>query len=389
MNIKDAIEKVIEKEPLFTALVLSLKVQEDDTIPTLGTDGEVLAYNPKFLDSLTKGEAAATVLHETLHCAFSHLWRRGARNAMKWNMATDYAINTIVNESFPLPKGSLIESKYIGLSAEQIYERLPDDNKKQQEWCEKSQWEQKKSSSPSNPQTTIEKEIQKIFEKMSSGRMTPQEKASSIARKWEELFERTITRQYGKMPQSMRRVIESTYYKPVINWQELVQNLLSEDITDYSFSQPDRRFLEDDFTLPDMFSYDRLKDIVFAYDTSGSINEHDLFTFYMETLSLFNNFSSLSGWIAICDAALHNFTEITPAQGFDEFQFKGGGGTSFKPVFEKIEKEGLNPKALFYFTDTEGSFPAKEPNYPVFWLVREDMGTRIDVPFGKVIRFKS
>lgn len=386
MNIKTAVERVIEKEPLFTALILALQVKADESIPTLGTDGETLAYNPKFLDSLTLDEAAATVLHETFHCAFSHIWRRGSRDAFKWNMATDYAINGIVSESFPLPKGSLFESKYIGMSAEQIYDRLPDNKQDQQGWCDKEQWEQQSSSS-SSTQNTIKKEIQKIFDKLSSGNLSKAEKRSRLAQKWEDLFEKTITREYGDMPESMKRVIEQTYYKPVINWMELVQYLLSEDVTDYSFSQPDRRFLEEEYTLPEMFSFDRLKDIVFAYDTSGSISEHDLFTFYMETLSLFRNYSSLTGWIAICDAHLHNFAPISPSHGYKEFNFKGGGGTNFRPVFERIEKEGIQPKALFFFSDTQGTFPTEAPNYPVYWLVREDMG-RPTVPFGKIVMFK-
>ena len=59
--------------------------------------------------------------------------------------------------------------------------------------------------------------------------------------------------------------------------------------------------------------------------------------------------------------------------------FKGGGGTSFRPVFEWVEKQGLRPEALVYFTDAEGEFPERAPHYPVIWLVKG----REPVPWGE------
>ena len=148
--------------------------------------------------------------------------------------------------------------------------------------------------------------------------------------------------------------------------------------------------MDSDIVLPAMQSWDKLKDVVFAYDTSGSISQSDLTAFYNETLNLFSNFSNLQGHIAVCDADLHHFGEVNPQMGFEDFRFYGGGGTDFRPVFDKISSMNMKPKALFYFTDTYGSFP-DEPNYPVFWLVRSHIGDRskLDVPFGTVIKFLS
>lgn len=374
MNIHDAIERVKKKEPLFTALVMGLVPVESKELPTLGTDGEKLIYNQKFLDGLSDGEASAVVLHECLHCCFSHLWRRGKRIQEVWNISCDYAINTIVNESFPLPKGALLDEKFSGMSAEAIYDLLLKSAKKQagQGWCDKEGWEGKGKG--------LGDKIKKALGKKPSDA----QKRASMAAKWKRLFEKNILKQYGKLPDSIRRVVTKEYYVPQIDWTSLVQNLLSEDNADYSFSSPDRRYLEDDFMLPDMASMDRLRDIVFAYDTSGSIDDHMLTAFYLETLSLFSNFTSLVGWTAICDAELHSFKEIAPASGMEDFDFSGGGGTSFRPVFEEIERRGIRPRAVFYFTDTAGDFP-QDPGYPVFWLVPSGQGG--SVPFGQMINF--
>lgn len=387
MNIESVIESVKNKEPLFTALVTQLSIREDSHTPTLGTDGENLLYNQKFLGTLTFEEACGVVLHEVLHCAFGHPWRKGKRNHLKWNIATDYAINGIVNETFALPKGSLLDTRFYGMSADKIYDMLPNPKKikvyiskngdgsedgeesgeGQQSWCEHDKWSEEKKN----------------------GSKEMSEKEKQLKAHWERLFEQNILKQYGKLPNSIQRIVNKSYYVPVVDWDTLVSKLLSEDTNDYSFSMPDRRFLENDFLLPDMSSVDRLKDVVFAYDTSGSISEDDLLSYYMETLNLFSNFYSLSGWVAICDAVLHSFKEIQPQMVFSQFSFKGGGGTSFYPVFDEVKKRDMQPKALFYFTDCEGDFPHEEPRYPVFWLVRNRMenGYSKNVPFGTVINF--
>lgn len=50
----------------------------------------------------------------------------------------------------------------------------------------------------------------------------------------------------------------------------------------------------------------------------------------------------------------------------------GFGGTSFRPVFDRIERlrkeENLEPDCLIYFTDGDGEYPEKQPEYPVIFI---------------------
>ena len=61
---------------------------------------------------------------------------------------------------------------------------------------------------------------------------------------------------------------------------------------------------------------------------------------------------------------------------------QGGGGTSFQPVFEWVERTGTRPDLLVYFTDAEGEFPLQEPNFAVIWLVKG----QAKVPWGQRIQ---
>jgi predicted metal-dependent peptidase len=60
----------------------------------------------------------------------------------------------------------------------------------------------------------------------------------------------------------------------------------------------------------------------------------------------------------------------------------GGGGTSFVPVFKKVEELGITPALLIYFTDGYGTFPDEPPPYPVIWVMTED----VTPPFGEVVK---
>lgn len=67
---------------------------------------------------------------------------------------------------------------------------------------------------------------------------------------------------------------------------------------------------------------------------------------------------------------LSEFTE-TPKK----MKVVGRGGTSFVPVFDRIEalkEEGTQIDALLYLTDGEGVYPKKKPDFPVYFVLEEN-----------------
>ena len=51
-------------------------------------------------------------------------------------------------------------------------------------------------------------------------------------------------------------------------------------------------------------------------------------------------------------------------------------------MFDWIERAGLRPDLLIYFTDAQGVFPPEAPPYPVVWLVKG----RAQIPWGQRIQ---
>ena len=63
----------------------------------------------------------------------------------------------------------------------------------------------------------------------------------------------------------------------------------------------------------------------------------------------------------------------------------GLGGTDFRPVFRyvnqlKKDKELTNLKGLIYFTDGDGVFPNKKPDYDVAFVFVDDDFNNTSVP---------
>jgi predicted metal-dependent peptidase len=149
---------------------------------------------------------------------------------------------------------------------------------------------------------------------------------------------------------------------------------------DYSYMRPSRR--EGEFILPMLRSHQL--DVVVAVDTSGSIKDGEMEEFIDELDALKGQIRARVTLLP-CDARL---CEGAPwvFEPWEQFrrpeEVKGGGGTSFRPVFEWVEDAGLRPDLLVYFTDAQGDFPAAEPPYPVLWLVKG----RSQIPWGQRIQ---
>ena len=108
--------------PFFGSLLFRLKGHESRSIPTMATDGVSLYFNPEFVDTLNTATLAGVLAHEVMHPALQHHLRRSGRDPRRWNEACDYAINPLLLDAgLSLPEGVLVDHRFRGMSAEQIY----------------------------------------------------------------------------------------------------------------------------------------------------------------------------------------------------------------------------------------------------------------------------
>ena len=176
---------------------------------------------------------------------------------------------------------------------------------------------------------------------------------------------------------------------PQTDWRMILNDFVQEEIVDYSFTPPDRRFDESPFFLPDFNDKDDcVEDILFMIDTSGSMSDDMITAAYSEVKGAIDQFDGkLKGWLGFFDAAI---IEPNPFTNEDEFRIikpAGGGGTDFQIIFEYVQKHMADkfPASIIIFTDGLAPFPKETlaVGIPVLWLLNND---KVDPPWGKVAR---
>ena len=126
--------KMLVKYPFFGSVVANVDYKEDKEIPTAGTDGETIYYNPEFLERLSVEEQTFIFAHEVCHIAFNHILRSEDKDPELWNIATDGVINQFLKrDGLKMAPGGVDMAEAINYDAEQLYEKLLQEKQQRQQ----------------------------------------------------------------------------------------------------------------------------------------------------------------------------------------------------------------------------------------------------------------
>ena len=435
--------RLILDKPFLGALVLRLPLQAANAkwCATTGTDAKKFYYNPDYISELKADETQFVLAHEALHCALSHFARRSHRVKHRWDIACDYAINLIlIDEGLTPPPGILHLNEYRGMTAEEIYPLIKDNDMsetmdqhlydkqdeteggqdKQQNPLDaqdkktksggegqgqqpesRSQEPQSDSSSdsdssqqqkPDNDSGSNDSPESGLPRQQSGQQESAQDKApeplteaerSDLEVQWQQRLAGAAqqAQQAGKLGEGMARMIDF-FLQPTLPWRVLLASYMN-SVTrdDYSYTRPSNR-RGDPAIYPSLRSPHL--NLVVAVDVSGSIDEKELSEFIAEVDSLKAQVRARVTLLS-CDSRITgNSPYIFEPWEYCHLpdRFQGGGSTHFAPVFDWVEQHDMRPDLLVYFTDAEGQFPDYEVGYSVIWLVK---GKRT-VPWGQRIQ---
>lgn len=137
----------------------------------------------------------------------------------------------------------------------------------------------------------------------------------------------------------------------------------------------------------------KIAELVIAIDTSGSCSREIVERFLAETERILmrreNFFRKMNVHVIQCDAIIQEHVRITSPEEWKRYltglTIKGRGGTSFIPVFnlvEKLRKQGefKDLKGLLYFTDGDGAYPRRGPDYEVAFIFPDRESLRPSLP---------
>lgn len=410
---------LVRKTPFYAILLFGLRFSLDDMMETVYTDGERIAFNPDFLKSITDRELEFIMLHEVSHVALGHPFRRIIADCdfELYDMACDIVVNSNIyqftdkDERYITIKGKVMPHKICDkegylFTVEQVYEQLlaqrkkTDDNEDgngKRDGSGKIQGKDGKDGSDSDQPSSNDGAT---IDDHSFWKGEGEEEISSTM--WEarvmqtyETVKNLPQASFGKQDNGWGDlpIFAEKMYNEVasnkLDWRTLLNDFIQEDVCDYSFYPPDRRFGDSDFFLPDFNEKDeRVENLLFMIDTSGSMNDDDIGEVYGEIKSAIEQFDGkIKGWLGFFDASV---TEPKPFENEGEFnaiRIQGGGGTLFLPIFHYVRDhmQDKNITSIIILTDGYAPYPEEyeRMNIPVLWIINNNDATP---PWGMIAR---
>ena len=350
---------LILEHPFVGTVALNMPFELDESIPTAATNGARIKVNPEFIAGLTDEEVKFLVAHECMHPMLEHNYRRGERQARRWNMAADYVINKLlVDEGIGrMPAMGLHDNNIYAAghgTSEGIYNILPEQNE--------------------------ESGADGLLDNCEDGEGSPAEQQQQQA-EWKVKVAQAAqaAKMMGKMSGGLQRLVDDVL-APKVDWRDVLQRFLVRAKTDQrSFARFNRRFLPQGLYLPSA-SGETMGELCFAVDCSGSIDQQTIAQFAAEIKKVKEDLLPERIHVMYFDTEV---SHVDSYEAHDDLDIKphGGGGTDFAPVFDKIEAMGIDPVAVVFLTDLCCDSFGDQPGAPVLWVSTEQ-GT---APFGEVV----
>lgn len=394
--------------PFIGALALRLKVVEDPSCETFWTDSESLGYNPVYAADLNDLQVRGVLAHEVWHVANGHCWRQGYREHKGWNEACDYAVNPIVLDAgLQLPPGGLVDPRFKGRSAEEIYGVRQNEARQKAKQGAGKQGDGQSgkadgnqpsagSGGPGSPQpanggntpAASPTPDAKPDAGPACGEVRqyagPDKAAKEAEWKVAVLQAAKAAQASGKLGGALQAAVEQAVAS-VVDWRALLHRFAQEAApTDYTWAQPNRRYLHAGLYLPSL-NEPAVGDAVFVRDASGSVWDATQAQFAAEIESMFDAVRPRRLVVMDCDTRVTQVQVFERGEPVDLAPLKGGGGTSFVDPFRRILVEGIDPAFLVYLTDMDGAFPKEAPPYPVLWASTTPLKRARRAPFGEMV----
>ena len=350
-KVSRAVTRLVVKHPFFGSICLSVVVRSEDDISTMCTDGKTILWSPDFVDTMDQEETVGVMAHEVLHIVFKHSLRRGSRDPELWNIACDFAINQIlVDSEFTLPEGALIDPQYKDLTAEAIYDRLPQDAKEKHGNAVIGEVRDAKKDDGSD---MSQAEVKQMEADIDAKIMIAASGARAI----------------GKLPASINSLIEEME-RSQVDWRDVMRRFVGGDQPDdYSFRKPQKKMYHMTGIISPSIEKIGAGDVVIGIDTSLSVSKRELGFFLGEINAISEDMRPRSITVITCDARVQTVRRYEQGEEVQMVEIGGRGGTLVKPVFDYIEEHQLPVDNMVYLSDLEVfDYPENPPHYPTLWV---------------------
>ena len=383
----------------------ALGYRMDLSTRSIGTDAEVIRYNPRYVTELFMGRPRRLLrcyMHMLLHCLFRHPFTRNrVEDAALYDLCADIAVEALLDsmgeeDLFELPSDfressfRRLKQEAEVLTAEKLYgyfrEHLPEYEYRQQLEAE------------------FRQDDHHFWDELNQDRQPPENQPLNRMQQREEDWKNR-----ARSTKNQAEVLgkEAAGEQGSLSW---LLSFTDENKTDY------REFLRRFTTVreevridPDGFDYGYyhlglelygdmplieenetretvgIDQLVIAIDTSGSTKPHLVRRFLEETAAILSAGETFFHRVQIhlieCDNQVQKDLVLTDVSQLKDYAgsmvIHGGMGTDFRPVFAYVDgllRQGrlTDLRGLIYFTDGYGTYPTEPVPYDTAFVFRKD-----------------
>ena len=425
-RVSDCVTALLREQPFFGSLALRLPIRADATRETVASDGREIRYSPRWIADADAHVIETAMARVVLACALKHHTRRGTRDSDRWQYASQLVTHGLLRDAgFTMPPDA---EAWDGISVEQAYDRLPEPDPDHRDgdgnapsgggdagtagappYPDSSGGDDSGRSGDSDPQdgddsgSDSETDAPQSCDPAGTGEVmdAPADGGDGEAgpsptdiaaeeQAWDEAMHQaaSLAKAQGKLPGTVEETVRAAHASTV-DWRTLLRRYMTDAVkSDYSWSLPNRRFIDSGLYLPSIRS-EGIDTIAVIVDTSGSLPAGTLAEFWAEIREVATELQPERVILLQVDAAVQDAAEYAASDLPDEIAIKGRGGTDFRPGFAWLEEHDIRPGVCLYLTDMLcSSYPETEPGYPVCWVNyaeppgdwnREPWGERIDI----------
>ena len=397
--------------PYLERALSALIPEGKENVQAFATEGVHLYYPPAhYLRVFEENELflRRAYLHTIFHCLYAHLWQRGKREEYRWNLACDIAVEYLIDG---LQKKST--HRLLSWQRQQIYEKL-----QERHVISAAGIYELLAEAPPERLSVLAQEFytddHALWGMKSSQNSMPDQRrqGEDAQKKWQKIARQV---QFQKEKNDRTEDAAAAAMQAEVTAQRKRRNY-RDFLMKFAAFQENMRCDMDTFDL-NYYTYGlriygnlpliepletreerRISEFVIVVDTSYSTSGELVRSFLQETLHILLEqnvyFTTAKVHLIQCDDTVQDDLVIqNPAQAeelLSHFEIKGGGNTDFRPAFtyvEQLRKNGelRNLGGLLYFTDGNGTYPAKKPDYPCAFLFL-DAYNEDDVPAWAIKR---
>lgn len=386
--------RILCNNGFYGLLLMHMKYGLDAECGTAYTDGKVIRFDPKFLDELNDDELDFIMMHEILHVALQHCFRGRELEKELYNIACDIVVNSNILLS------NNMDTRTITLRSDGEAMHLTPNGKEGYEYTAEEVYNMlQKNLGMNNAKLQSNGKTKNTTNIIDNHTKWQQiEKNEELEELWIsrldevsktiEIRDSIINRE--TMPAFAQRRLKELKNAQT-DWREILIDFLQEEVVDYSFMPPDRRFDDCPFFLPDFNDKDiKPENILFMIDTSASMKDDMVTAAYSEVKGAIEQFNGkLIGMLGFFDAVVIEPVPFENEEEFEMIKAIGGGGTNFQIIFNYVKEYMTDnlPVSIIILTDGYAPFPKESEamGIPVIWLLNNE---KVNPSWGKVARIK-